>query len=146
MYILISSLKYFCPGFVLVFSKFRYYQFMFRPLLLGREYHNFRFGVTHYTNFSSSIKLGARSTRWRSEFLPVFGSAKMKKDIPNGCPFSSRPWTLSTTCQREAPLEWLLQTPPPPSTFEGAPSPVGVKQTSLFECQEGLGIVTLSIP
>ncbi|PGR19015.1 hypothetical protein COD13_30570 [Priestia megaterium] len=79
-------------------------------------------------------------------FLPVFGSAKTKKDILNGCPFSLRPWTLSTTCQREAPLEWLLQTPPTPSTFEGAPSPVGVKQTCLFEYQEGLGVVTLSIP
>ncbi|PEW10381.1 hypothetical protein CN435_26385 [Priestia megaterium] len=79
-------------------------------------------------------------------FLPVFGSAKTKKDILNGCPFLLRPWTLSTTCQREAPLEWLLQTPPTPSIFEGAPSPVGVKQTGLFECQEGLGMETLSIP
>ncbi|CAI8925934.1 hypothetical protein EMIT0180MI3_380005 [Priestia megaterium] len=44
------------------------------------------------------------------------------------------------------PLNPIQKTPPTPSLFEGAPSPVGVKQTHLFECQEGLGVESLSIP
>ncbi|CAI8944752.1 hypothetical protein EMIT0210MI2_250033 [Priestia megaterium] len=35
---------------------------------------------------------------------------------------------------------------PTPSNFYEASSPVGVKQTGLFECQEGSSVVTLSIP
>jgi len=53
---------------------------------------------------------------------------------------------LSTPTKGNLPLESILQTPPTPSNFEGAPSPVGVKQTGLFEYQEGLGFVSLSTP
>ncbi|MGW9018947.1 hypothetical protein, partial [Priestia megaterium] len=58
----------------------------------------------------------------------------------------AKPWTPSTPAKGKLLWNGFYKHPQPPQNFEGAPSPVGVKQTWLFECQEGSGVETLSIP
>jgi len=50
------------------------------------------------------------------------------------------------TYQRESPFGIYPKNSPNPLKIEGAPSPVGVKQTGLFECPKGSGFMSLSTP
>ncbi|MBM7717705.1 hypothetical protein JOC94_004736 [Bacillus thermophilus] len=86
--------------------------------------------------------IGIRNCRVPSQYVR---SAEGYSAAAEPCWRMEKPWTLSKPARGTLPLNPFQKTPPTPSIFEGAPSPVGRSKQSFDNAKRVWGLVWLSI-
>ena len=86
--------------------------------------------------------IGTRNCRVPSQYVR---SAEGYSAAAEPCWRMEKPWTLSKPARGTLPLNPFQKTPPTPSIFEGAPSPVGRSKQSFDNAKRVWGLVWLSI-